>query len=139
MGRLLKVMGTGVTIGLALLGLSILLFAQSSPNGSSIGFNASNLGSCQTPTVGITIPCFTPPVPANPTGIMLSLNGAAYVTLNSLLPPPQPGVPGPAGAPGPVGATGQVGPSGPPGVMPTTFTCASWASGTTGTTFSNCK
>jgi hypothetical protein len=140
MWRLLKAMGWGVVLGLFIVYGTFFLFAQTtSPLGSSLGFNSANPGPCQSPMVGFTIPCFTTPSLTNPTGIMLSLNGAPYVTLNSLLPA---GVQGPAG---PTGATGATGPQGiqglqgPAGALPTTFTCDISIAIGGKATLSNCK
>ena len=85
----------------------VALFAQA-PSGSSVGFSTS--GTCAAPTAGSTFLCGTP------TGVLMSLNGAAYASIQGATGPAGPtGAQGTAGVAGPVGATGPAGPQGPAG------------------------
>lgn len=93
----------GLWVAIAVAILVGFVWAQTAgPTGSSLGGAVSG-SACAAPLAGYSYICY------GPTGIWVSINGAAYVPL------PATGVPGPqgvAGATGPTGATGAQGPQG---------------------------
>jgi hypothetical protein len=139
-----------------LIAFCILLAAVSasaqSPTGTSFGFNSAINVPCQTPTANMFAICFSVPTTLNPLGVLVSANGAPYISLGGTQGPPGPpgptgpqgiqGTAGPVGSqgiPGPQGAIGLTGPQGPPGAMPATFTCDFSLAAGGKATLTNCK
>jgi len=96
----------------------MLTAAAIAQTGSSIAFSTpTTAGPCITPTSGTTILCGTG------SSVLVSFNGAAYVTLPATGPVGPAGATGPAGPIGPAGPQGATGAAGASGSIQATITC----------------